>query len=209
MRSVITVLLVISVAGASAAQQPLLGVMADELCDCMEAAPEIVYPRIQAQRCLEQIATRRTVQLREVLNLASKDDDDRRQLAELLIDSLTARCPLLYEFAKGRVEAELHYSDFSLARGVRGPKPASPPPADPSATTLREASSTAEITGKLAGLQRDNLQLRTDEGVITFYYRARELRGQELMVGQSITVGYRYDWQQDAGVVQRWVTYLQ
>lgn len=206
----VTSLLLVLSSGLTLAQQPLLDSLADDICACMQAAPEIVYPRIQAQRCLEQIARRRTIQLREVLDLSSKDGNDRQELVKLLIDPLTERCPLLHTLKEGAVEPELHYSDFALAKRKDLAVTTKSPVADPPSTTLREGDEVITVSGELLAIpDKGSLRIRTSSGeTLTLYYRTRQLRGQDLTIGQTLTITYRHDWQQSPVEVQRWIAYF-
>lgn len=209
MRTLALLLLLVGMTGPGTAQI-LLNRLANGVCECIGAAPEIVFPRIQARQCLEEVAKRHTIQIREVLQLSTSSAADRKQLAELLIDPLTEGCPLLQRLKPGVVEPKLHYSDFSLTEYQQQAPATKPAPPDPVTTTVGEVSRLQEASGTLkAAPERNVLHLIDAEGeLLIFHFLGRQLRGLTLTAGQQLSITYRYDWQQDARAVQRWIVSL-
>ena len=166
--------------------QSLLDRLAEDVCDCMGEAPEIVYPRIQASRCVDKTAERYGASIRKNLQLEVESAADRRQLAELLIDPLTADCPLLQDILSEETEAELHYSDYTLLATGEYYRSEKQPPADPVASTSKERPSILEATGILAALTEDQLELRQPSGrVLTIEYQSRQIRNAPPTTGED------------------------
>ncbi|MCP9234808.1 hypothetical protein [Lewinella sp. JB7] len=176
--------------------QGLLDTLAVEVCDCMTTAPEIVYPRVQATNCVTVVATAHAVRIRAELQLSAADAGDRQQLGGLLVDRLTADCPILLGLGPGTVEPELHYNDIALAEDdVAISLPKNPPP-DSLETTAREGRELYQTEGTYAGMTPDReLLLRLHSGeYLTFLARPRQLRRLPLRPGQAVRVVYRYYW---------------
>ncbi|CAH1002312.1 hypothetical protein LEM8419_03224 [Neolewinella maritima] len=179
--------------------QPLLDTLAVKVCDCMHATPELVYPRLQANRCVLTISTAYASRIRAELQLSPRKASDRRRLGELLVEPLTADCPLLRALAPGTLEPELHYSDFPLLKKARLPKVDKEPPASPAATTTREVPTLLRASGTLTQLPNgDRLRVLLAEGSTQTFTLPRAIaRRLTLTRGQPITVVYREDWRTD------------
>ncbi len=179
--------------------QALIDTLAARVCDCMQDAPEIIYPRLQARRCVDDVSRGYTSRIWMELFLSTDRPDDRRRLTELLIEPLAIGCPMLQDFAPGRGEPELHYSDFPLARAANRKQTAKHPLPDLAATTTQEGRDVFRISGTLLlSSTGDTLPLRLESGsIMEFVLPSRQLRRVNLTVGQALTVTYRYDWQTD------------
>ena len=183
--------------------QALLDTLAVKVCDCMDAAPELVYPRLQASRCVTRVSTTYAGRIRSELQLSTRSASDRERLGELLVDPLTAGCPLLRRLAPGLHQAELHYSDRSLLQKVALPEGSKRPPASPAAATAREAPDLLRRSGTLAQLPNgEQLRLLLDSGdVVTFALPRALSRRLSLSRNQPITVVYREDWRSDGRLI--------
>ncbi len=180
--------------------QPLLDTLASKVCRCMANEPEIIYPRLQAARCVNEVASRYAPQIRRGLSLTMALPEERRRLTELLIDPLTSGCPMLQGLTTDKREPELNYSDFPLFRARTPMRFQKHPPPDPPATTLREGEDMLRVNGTVAAVNAGNLlELRLESGkTLSFLLRARHLRRTHFSVGQPLRVTYTYDWQSDA-----------
>ena len=181
-----------------ATAQPLLDTLAVRVCDCMGATPEIVYPRLQANRCVSNVSTAYASRIRTELQLSSRKASDRRRLSELLIDPLTEYCPQLKELGPGVAEPQLSYSDRKLvqqstAAGAKWPA------ANASSVTTRAGREEDSLTGTLTELPTgDQLRLLLPDGrVVTLLLPRGLLRRYDFVRGQSVTVVYREDWRTD------------
>ena len=184
--------------------QALLDTLAVKVCDCMDAAPELVYPRLQAAHCVTRVSNTYAGRIRSELQLSTRKASDRQRLGELLVDPLTTGCPLLRELGPGTLEPQLQYSDFSLLERVPVAEANKRPPADPVAATTREAADLLRARGTLTQVPEDDrlrVLLPTGE-VMTFLLPRGLQRRLELQRGQSVTVVYREDWRTDARTVQ-------
>lgn len=175
--------------------QSLLDRLADDVCTCMSEAAEIVYPRIQASRCVDQAAERYGASIRKTLQLDVERAVDRYRLADLLIDPLTTNCPQLQDILDDQPEAELHYSDYNLLTTGQYYRSEKHPPADPVATTSKEGTATVEVTGTVERVGDEQFGLLTPLGnVLEIEYQSRQLREVDLTPGRRVTISYARDW---------------
>ncbi|MBB4080340.1 hypothetical protein GGR28_002974 [Lewinella aquimaris] len=185
--------------------QTLLDTLAVEICDCMTEAPEIVYPRIQAANCVNLVAELHARQIKLELQLSADNAADRQSLGNLLIDRLTAGCPVLYGLTPEAEEVKLYYNDIPLSKRTEpktGPK--NPPP-DPLETTLREGQELYQAEGTFVGISADGeLLVRFPSGrQYSFLAQSRQLRRLDLRPGQHVRVVYRYHWRGGGREVRR------
>ncbi|NJB84395.1 hypothetical protein GGR26_000140 [Lewinella marina] len=186
--------------------QSLLQQLADEVCNCMSAA-EIVYPRLQAGRCIEDVAKAHPERIQDELQLSVLLAADRRRLGELLVDPLAEHCTALLALGAEEIDRpgpELKYSDFSLARAADAPAVGKWPPPDVPATTLRDAPTYLQTSGELLEIDRDVIRILLDSGrVLTLHYQPRQLRRSPPRTGQRLQITYTENWTAD----DRRVTY--
>ena len=185
-------------------QHPLLDTLAVKVCDCMDAAPELVYPRLQATHCVTRVSTTYAGRIRSELQLSTRRASDRQRLGELLVDPLTAGCPLLRELGPGILEPQLQYSDFSLLERVPAAEVSKHPLPDPTMATTREAADLLRVRGTLTeGPNDDHLRVLLTTGEVKTFLLPRGLqRKLELQRGQPVTVVYQEDWRTDGRSIQ-------
>ncbi|MGB3799807.1 MAG: hypothetical protein WA952_08310 [Lewinella sp.] len=191
-------------AGTHATAQSFIEKLATEVCNCL-SAEELIYPRIQANRCLETVVGAYPRQIRTELKLSIRRDEDRKQLEALLIDPLSENCTALQNLAPEKEEPKLRYTDIPLARR-RASTAEKHPPADDRSTLTAEAPRIYRLIGELTAYDGDRLKLRTEDGksTITIHIEDRQLRRQlELTVGNRYTITYRMDWRSDDNSVLR------
>ena len=179
-------------------QHPLLDTLAVKVCDCMDAAPELVYPRLQATHCVTRVSDTYAGRIRSELRLSTRRASDRQRLGELLVDPLTAGCPQLRELGPGTLEPQLQYSDFSLLDQRPAVTVLKRPPPDASVATTREVADLLRVRGTLTQLPDDRLRvLLTGGEVMTFLLPRGLQRRLDLRQGQSVIITYREDWRND------------
>ena len=202
MRTLYLLLLLLSVTVATA--QSLVDRIADSVCDCMQDAPEIVYPRLQATRCLERVARRYATPIARNLSLSVASVDDRDRLGDLLVDPLTRRCGFLTGLAHGEAEPQLHYSDIGSHRAaaVRS-TPKEPPPLPP--TQLREGVEVHTAFGTLTKVDPSGwLSLRAPgKATVRIYFSSRQYRQLSVATDRQLELTYRLDWTTDPDRVLR------
>ena len=198
------IVLLLALCSRASGQQPLLDTLAAKVCDCMNAAPEHVYPRLQATHCVSRVSDAYAGRIRSELRLSTRRASDRQRLGELLVDPLTAGCPLLRELGPGTLEPQLQYSDFSLLDRVPVAEVNKRPPPDPAAATTREATDLLRAKGTLTHLpDNDRLRVLLSTGEVTTFLLPRSLqRRLALQRGQTVTVVYREDWRTDGRSIQ-------
>ena len=197
--------LLMLIASRHAVAQPLLDTLAARVCDCMAAAPEIVYPRMQASRCVLSISTAYAGRIRSELQLSGSTSRDRRRLSELLVDPLTRNCPLLQQLGPGIVEPELSYSDRELLEQQAPTSTAKRPAADPPKQLTREVVAMHQVQGTVTEDPRDSDRLRillTNGQVHTFALPRNLARRRSFSRGQSLSFVYYEDWRTDAQEMQ-------
>ncbi|PPK88119.1 hypothetical protein CLV84_1083 [Neolewinella xylanilytica] len=196
-------LLVLTGLGQRTTGQSFIQQLAREVCNCI-SAEELVYPGIQADRCVETVVNAHPRQIRAELQLSVRKEDDRRQLVALLIDPLADSCEALKALSADKQDRKLRYTDIPLARSNRSPAEKHPP-ADPRSTITAEAPELFSISGVILALSGEQLELRTDDNrtyvlQITDRHQRRRL---DLETGKHRTVVYRLHWQIDPGAVVR------
>lgn len=189
---------------AGGGAQELLERLAREVCDCIQAEAEIIYPRIQAMRCLGQVVEANPRSIRAGLQLRVDIETDRRRLSDLLIDPLLAECPMLAGLAPGEVEPRIRYSDVELSRqAIRGDdtrrSPKRSPPADPATTTTIELPTQRYLEATVLDRpDRDSLRIQGNTTQYTMYL-PRKLRGLSFPPGQYLYLSYRTRWEESIG----------
>lgn len=185
--------------------QALIGRLAEAVCECMESAPEIVYPRMQATRCVEEVAERYASRIDSRLALDVSRAVDRRQLGELLVLPLSENCVFLQDIAPGVREPELRYSDIPLAERSESRKSAKLPPPDAVATTPREAPVRFEATGKVLRLMdKQHVELQMEDGErLRFELSPRLYKELEKKAGRRVELTYKLDWHGSDPYVRR------
>ncbi|THH35562.1 hypothetical protein [Neolewinella litorea] len=178
--------------------QSLLRQLADEVCSCMTTG-EIVYPRLQAGRCIEDVAKAHPRRIQDELQLSVLLASDRRRLGELLVDPLAEHCTALLELGEPEAtEPELKYSDFPLARALDSPVAAKHPRPDPRSVTLRDAPTVYQTEGELLEVGREAVMILLASGrVMAFRYEPRQLRRAAPRVGQRLLIIYAANWTRD------------
>jgi hypothetical protein len=175
--------------------QGLLDSLATEVCRCMTDRDELVYPRLQADRCVQTVGLAYEVQIRDTFYLSVLDAADRRRLSELLIYPLSRDCPALANLDPGRVEPSFRYSDLNLATPPR-PAALKQPPALPLTPVLGEGAEEWTVAATYVGTAgRERVVLRLADGRdVTFAAPPRLLRRAGWRKGETVRVTYRLDW---------------
>ncbi len=204
-------LLICWLLSAPLAAQALLDTLAEKVCNCMDEAPELIYPRLQASHCVTAVSTTYAGRIRAELQLSTRTASDRERLGELLVDPLTSGCPLLGKLAPGTLEPQRRYSDFSLLRRVPAAEVNKRPAASPAAATVREAPALLRARGTLTQVPSgDRLRLLLLEGEVVSFLLPRNLqRKLDIRRGQLITVVYQEDWRSDGHTIQPTVVRLE
>ncbi|WP_420457947.1 hypothetical protein [Neolewinella sp.] len=205
-------LLICCLLSAPLAAQALLDTLAEKVCNCMDKAPELIYPRLQASHCVTAVSTTYAGRIRTELQLSTRTASDRQRLGELLVDPLTSGCPLLGKLSPGTLEPQRRYSDFSLLRRVPSAAEVNRrPAASPAAATAREAPTLLRVRGTLTQPPSDDrLRVLLPEGKVISFLLPRNLqRKLDVRRGQLITVVYREDWRSDGRTVQPTVVRLE
>ena len=143
----VCLLLVLAIGSAGLGSQAIVDQLAREICNCLEAAP-LIYPRVQADRCVENVLEAHPRQIRSELQLSVRNAEDRQQLEDLLLDPLTSDCAVLRELPQTQPPAPPRYSDLQLMQSpdrVAEKDPA----ADTSERVIREASRQRTVVGRL------------------------------------------------------------
>lgn len=175
--------------------QELVSELAADICACMEAAPEIVYPRMQARRCVDKVLEAHPRSIRAALDLSIDLPADRAKLVELFIEPLHADCDMLRELKPGEVEPKLRYSDFDLLKTtVAFTKPDAPPPPDDATSTLKEISDRFVLPATVVERPgRDRLWV-TMEGETYKFTLPRRLRNRDFRPGEPLQLVCRRLW---------------
>ena len=183
--------------------QDLVQELAKEVCSCL-SAEELVYPNLQADRCLTTVIDAYPRQIKAELQLSVRKDDDRKALEAMLIDPLTADCQILKNLHPERRERELHYSDFPLAKTSTKAATKHPEPDPPSQIVAVEPES-LYLRGKVVKLGSQELEVSgPDDRVYRLLMTDRKTRRQlDLRVGQTYTLEYTLDWRSSDGAVLR------
>ena len=181
--------------------QDIVQKLAREVCNCL-SAEELVYPHLQADRCLTTVLDAYPRQIRAELQLSVRKDDDRRALEAMLIDPLTADCKVLQNLHPERRERELHYSDFQLAKKIVKAPNKHPAP-DASARIVTAEPETFHLEGQVTKIGSHEVEvLGADDRIYRLLITARKTRRQlDLEVGQTYTLEYAFDWRSNDGAV--------
>ena len=183
--------------------QDLVQELAREVCSCL-SAEELVYPNLQADRCLTTVIDAYPRQIRTELQLSVRKADDRKALEAMLIDPLTSDCQVLKNLQPEPRERELHYSDFLLAKKsvkVLGKHPA---PDAPSRIVAAEPES-LYLRARVLKIGYNELEVRgPGEQVYQLLITDRKTRRQlDLEVGKTYTLEYAFNWRTSDGAVLR------
>lgn len=177
--------------------QTLLRQLADEVCDCLSDA-NIVYPRIQVDKCMQDVANAHPQRIREELRLIVTSSGDRRRLGELLIDPLAEHCSVVGELTSRESEPELHYSDIDLLRRSARPRAKKGPSADREQDRVLHRTNLRTGAGELLEIGRNSLRVRLESGdTLTLTYQSRQLRRADPRAGDRIEFTYYLDWTAD------------
>ncbi len=189
--------------GGKVKAQSFVQQLAQEVCNCI-SSEELVYPRIQADRCVETVVNAHPRQIRTELKLSVRKDDDLRQLEALLIDPLTENCQALRNLTPKRTERELRYTDIPLAKRSGTADVKNPPP-DASRRIVSDAANTTQIEGVLLGSAGWTLEIQPINGDIVYIEVGdRQLRRQiDFQIGETYTFTYILDWRSDEKTVLR------
>ncbi|WP_157974496.1 hypothetical protein [Lewinella sp. IMCC34183] len=181
--------------------QSLLRQLADEVCECLGTG-EIVYPRLQAGRCMENVARAHPRRIQEELRLTVTSAGDRERLSELLIEPLAEHCNALRRLAERAADPEPRYSDIPLLRQrATSPYAKEPPPDGPAATVATPANRRL-VSGRLVAIGREEFTVRLPGGErLTLRYNHRQLRRAGPRVGETLSFTYYLDWTAEAGRV--------
>ncbi|WP_157975944.1 hypothetical protein [Lewinella sp. IMCC34191] len=190
-------------AGSHLSAQTFVEQLATEVCNCL-SAEALIYPRIQADRCVETVVNAHPRQIKAELKLSVRRDDDLKQLEALLIDPLAENCTVLRDLQPEREEPELRYTDIPLVRNS-GTNAEKHPPADDRSSIAIEAPALYELRGKVTAYDGNRLELRAEDGrTVRLSVADRQLRRQLILtVGNQYTVSYRLDWRSDDKSVLR------
>ena len=183
--------------------QALVHMLAKEVCHCL-SAEELVYPKLQADRCLTTVMDAYPRQIKAELQLSVRKDDDRKVLEAMLIDPLTADCQVLQDLHPPPPERELHYSDFPLAKIAAKPIGKQPLP-DPSAQIVSSEPEIQYLRAKILTFGNLELEVSGPNGQV---YRIlisdrKLLRQLELEIGRTYTLKYAFDWRSSDTTVLR------
>ncbi len=183
------------------AAQSLLQELAGEVCDCLSGT-EIVYPRLQAGKCTDDVAMAYNGRIQDELHLTVSSDGDRRRLTDLLVDPLAEECEVLRRLAASSGEAESHYSDLHLLQRRARPLAAKHPAADAATAVIREVAHPRWTGGEAVEVRRDLLLVRLNDGtLLPLRYQSRQLRRSDISPGDRLEVRYGADWTSEAGRV--------
>ena len=186
---------------APVSAQNLLRQLADEVCECLSNG-EIVYPRLQAGRCVEDVAKAHPRQIQAELQLSVTRAADRRQLGELLVDPLADHCAALENLKPERKEKAVRYTDIPLLRQRAAAPIAKGPEPDADSRTMQESDHPLEATGRILDQDRDRLRIRLGDGeLLDLSYHPRQLRGSDSDNGSLIRVRYVADWTGGGGSI--------
>ena len=142
--------------------QSIVDQLAREICNCLEAGP-LIYPRVQADRCLETVLDAHPRQIRSELQLSVRNADDRRRLEDLLVDPLTSDCAVIRELPEAAPPTAPRYSDLLLMQAP--PQIADKRPvADAARKTVRESGDVRSVVARLVDVVDTEWVIETRDG---------------------------------------------
>lgn len=186
--------------------QSTTDLLAGEVCDCLSEITELVYPRLQARKCLETTANRYAAEIKSELGLRVNTSGDLDRLAEVLASPLFEDCTLLQEIEEGGREPRLRYSDIPAGPSSKAFSSSKSPGPDPAEYISREVPATQLLTGTLIGADPPEelvIKIEAKEDTVRFSITSRQLRQLPALLGKVVTVQYRSEWRAEpARIVQ-------
>lgn len=193
-RSVFLLTVVAGACGSPLPAQSLVDQLAREVCSCL-TAEELVYPRVQADRCMETVLDAHPRRIRAELQLSVRKPEDRLQLEDLLFDPLDRNCPVIRQFSQAAPSPAPRYSDIPLITSRQDALPKHPP-ADDSERVVSDGPEVRTLTGELTELGTGYLRMRNGEGQIQLLYLdgASQLPPAGLVQGRRYLLTFTLDW---------------